>query len=757
MSVDSHASVVVAYLRTVGEVLHRTQRERGASSIYLASGGRLFGDELRLTRLATDHARDQLEGQATNTGSDGEIPTEMSGVVDRLSGLQVLRRRIDERTIEPQEAVEALTDLNQSALAGAGELVQQVVDTSIRSDMVALLALLRSKELLGIERAVGAQIFTEGRFRDGNQLWMIALMSAQESLLRIVDRLADEELLADMALLAAHPAVLETGRMETSALVNGSHAFDIDPEHWLTAMTQRIDAMKSIEDERVEHLRSLVARTDDRDRQEDPVVSEALTATIEAMREIRSLVDAVHAGGNSIRELVRGRDDALSTATRQLAVAQRTAEELAQQATHDHLTGLPNRAIIDDVVGGALDRSRLTSTTVAVITLDLDHFKLVNDSMGHAAGDELLQSVAQRLRGSVRGSDTVVRFGGDEFVIIAEPVADTETAMSIADRLLGILSAPHSVAGRTLTLTASIGVAVADRSYDCAAELLRDSDIAAYRAKALGRSRVELFDRELRAEVVERLETEQALRRALEHDDLVAHFQPIIDLATGEPIAMESLARWRAPHGVVSAGQFFAIAGEAGLLPAIDDAVVRHALRHRPTYDGKMPKLSINMSDHGLRQPAYADYLLGRMAEVEVAPSDIWVEITEHAALGGDVAIRNLHELREHGFTIALDDFGSGFSAMSVLRTLPIDLVKLDGLFVKDLAVDESTRVIIESILRIVDTLGLRAVAEGVESAEQLHILAEMGCHMAQGFFVSRPSPDASSWRLPGRREIALT
>ncbi len=738
-------AVMVPFLAAVGDLLHALQKERGAASVYLASEGLRFERELGTLRLETDSSQEAFFGLTHRRDfADVVELAEYRSARRTIARLAVVREQVDERTIDASDSIEYMTDLNQSLLVLAGAVAQSVEATSTRSRVVALLALLRAKELAGIERALLAQIFGRDRFDNGGYLWLVALLAAQEALLRIIDATATSEVTAELTRANAHPAVQRTSRMEDAALANGVGDFQVDSEAWFIAMTQRIDLLRAIE----KSMRDDIVRTHTSgDHSIDRVLDDALTAAIAAMREIRGLVDKVRWGDRSLRELLRGRQDQLGSAARQLTAAQRTAEDLAEQATHDPLTGLANRSIVDDLIGDALRRAASLPTTLAVMTIDLDHFKVINDSLGHEAGDRLLCAVAGRLKQGVRSCDTVARVGGDEFLVVSEPIDGAEEARGLAHRLLDALSRPFSLDGRRLSVTISIGVAVAERSTKTSSELLRDSDAAAYQAKKLGRNRVAIFDDEMRQAAVDRLDVEQGLRAALDGDDIVAHVQPIVDAETSWPAAMETLARWRSGDGgLIGPADFLGVAADAGLVPAVDDAVLRHVLRNRPVVDDHVPPVSVNISSLRLRQPTFADHITQLVLGEGADPKSVWLEVTEDAAITTPTAIANLHALRNEGFTIALDDFGTGFSALSLLQTLPIDIVKLDGGFIRPLTSDPHARVIVESVLRIVATLGMRSVAEGVERHEQLAILQDLGCDMIQGWLIAAPDVIDSAW-----------
>ena len=463
------------------------------------------------------------------------------------------------------------------------------------------------------------------------------------------------------------------------------------------------------------------------------------------MRKLRSQVDGVRLGEIPFRDFVRGSSYGLAQAEQQLRTALETTE-LTARASRDELTGALNRSAVPGLITAAMRRQK-PGHLVAALMVDLDNFKVINDSLGHTIGDLLLQSVAERLRQSIRTQDVLTRVGGDEFLVIASPNQTEQDATDLAEYILAAASEPHYIEGRELNVSLTLGIGLAQRG-SSVETLLRSADVALHRAKKNGRNGFAVFNEELRQDVERRHATELGIRDALTSKTIIAHFQPIVGLETGEIEAVEALARWDAPSGVIPAGEFCPIATDAGLLPLVDEMVMRSAFRDRPQVGVAKPSVSINVSDLQLRQAMFAERLREDMISDEISPSDIWIEVTEHHALTTGQAVANLERLREIGCTIALDDFGSGFSALSMLRSLPLDVVKLDGEFVRGIDTDPATRQTVKSILEILDVLGLHSVAEGVETAEELEVVRDLGCDMAQGFHIALPAADSTAWDL---------
>ena len=423
---------------------------------------------------------------------------------------------------------------------------------------------------------------------------------------------------------------------------------------------------------------------------------------------------------------------------------------LEHQALHDALTGLPNRLLFLDRLDHSMSRaSRDASAAPAVMFLDLDRFKLVNDGLGHDAGDELLAAVATRLRVALRPGDTIARFGGDEFVLLFESVTHRKGAEEVADRVLGCFAQPFQVDGEELLISASIGVALYDSS-QTAAELVRDADAAMYRAKAQGRGRVQLFDAVTREHELQRVHTEHALRQALDNGELRVHYQPIFELRDLRPVGVEALVRWQHPtRGLLAPAEFIEVAEDSGLIVPIGAWVLGESCRQVAEWNRAFPvdrglSLSVNLSARQLAEPGLVDTVRGTLADVGIDPSDLdlWLEVTETLVLRDpEAAAARLGELRALGVRLAVDDFGTGYSSLSYLRRFPISALKIDRAFVAGLGNSAEDEAIVLAMVRLAHALAIEVVAEGVETEMQLSRLQDIGCDYAQGFLLQVPLP----------------
>ena len=439
------------------------------------------------------------------------------------------------------------------------------------------------------------------------------------------------------------------------------------------------------------------------------------------------------------------------------AIDRATAEqETAHRSLHDPLTGLPNRVLFLDRLERALARLSRQRRTVAVLFLDLDNFKLVNDTFGHAAGDELLTAVAGRLSAALGPSETLARFGGDEFALLCDDLDSAEAARSIARRLVDCLVGPFLIAGQEHFVDTGIGIALTDSPATHAEDLLRDADSAMYRTKEAGRETIEVFDEELRREAIERLRIEYALRGAIERGELSLVYQSQCSIDDGSITGVETLLRWRHPElGNVSPARFVPIAEESRLIIPIGTWVLRQACRQAAEWASAHPdaelKVSVNVSVHQLAQPDFVSVVTGALADAGARPEWLAVEVTESVLIQmGGPALAALERLRELGIHIQLDDFGTGYSSLSYIETLPLDALKIDRAFVAGLAHKASSRAIFSAVIDLAAALELPVIAEGVETEEDVDHLRALGCHQAQGYYFGRPIGPAAITRALG-------
>ncbi len=450
-----------------------------------------------------------------------------------------------------------------------------------------------------------------------------------------------------------------------------------------------------------------------------------------------------------------------------IAIERKAFEDrLAHQSMHDPLTGLPNRLLFLDRLELATARGQRTQARVAVLFLDLDRFKNVNDSLGHDAGDELLVSVARRLEAVVRPGDTVARFGGDEFTILCEDLADGSArarAVEIAQRLLESIAQPFIVRDAETYVGVSVGIALATTGEETADELLRDADAAMYHAKAGGPGRIEFFDDTIRERALARHATENALHRAIERGELRLFFQPIVRLEDARCIGAEALVRWQHPErGLVAPAEFVPLAEETGLVLPLGAWVLEHAAAQAARWqlEHKDFAVSINLSARQLAAADLAEQVADVIHRNGVAPSNLCFEITESVLMDdAEAVIRVIQQLRALGVSFAIDDFGTGYSSLGYLKRFAVDTVKIDRAFVDGLGEDPGDRAIVSAVIGLAHALGLRVVAEGVETEIQLAELVELGCDEAQGYFFAPPQPAQDlralvsatrRWRPPG-------
>jgi len=446
-------------------------------------------------------------------------------------------------------------------------------------------------------------------------------------------------------------------------------------------------------------------------------------------------------------------------------------EQLRHQVLHDPLTGLPNRVLFMELLEHALSLANRNPRLNAVLFVDLDDFKVVNDSLGHEAGDDLLVQVAERLRASLRSEDTAARFGGDEFGILLEGVLGANYVTDVAERIIKRLDEPFVAGARELTITCSIGIVLAASSRETASELLRKADIAMYEAKregkihfasellrkadiamsgakGRGKARYQMFDPGMNARTLKRLGLKSALRRALDREEFVVHYQPKVSLETGNILGLEALVRWERPeYGLVPPSEFIPVAEDTGLIIDIGRWVLKETCVQVRLWQDRFPSESplqanVNLSARQFHQPDLAGDIAEVLEETNLDPQNLELEITETVVMeDAQAALVILGALKSLGVGLAIDDFGTGYSSLAYLKRFPVDTLKIDRLFVTGLGESVEDEVIVAAMIGLARDLGLTAIPEGVETFEQLQRLRELRCDVAQGFYFSRPLP----------------
>jgi diguanylate cyclase (GGDEF)-like protein/PAS domain S-box-containing protein len=441
----------------------------------------------------------------------------------------------------------------------------------------------------------------------------------------------------------------------------------------------------------------------------------------------------------------------------------RAEEQLLHDAFHDALTGLPNRALFMDHVKMAIQRSRRSGNRLfAALFLDLDRFKIVNDSLGHMVGDQLLVGIAHRLEACLRPGDTVARLGGDEFTILLEDLAGNEDAIDVARRVQEAVTQPFNIGGHEVFTTASIGIALSTPGYERAEDLLRDADTAMYRAKIQGKKRHVVFDKAMHDRAMELLQLETDLRRALSRREFFLHYQPIVSLETGKVSSYEALVRWRHPErGLVMPGEFISVAEETGLIIPLGQWVLGEACRQMREWQRLFridPEVtvSVNLSSRQFSQADLIDQVSSALRETGLPASSLKLEITESMVMENiDTAIGMLTQLKNLGVGISIDDFGTGYSSLSYLHRFPIDTLKIDRSFVTQMTDNSENGEIVRTIVTLARSLGMNVIAEGVETRAQLTQLHDLGCDFGQGYLFSKPVAPPAALELMLKSEFA--
>ena len=418
-------------------------------------------------------------------------------------------------------------------------------------------------------------------------------------------------------------------------------------------------------------------------------------------------------------------------------------EKLEYQATHDTLTDLPNRALLSDRINQAIAVAKRDHTFVGVLFFDLDRFKLINDSLSHEAGDELLKSFAKRIKESIREGDTLSRIGGDEFVMVLPNLHKEEEAMSIANKVLLLMQSPFLIAKRKVIVTASIGISLYPKDGKNSDELLKNADLAMYRSKESGSNQFQFYTDDLNKQSLEYLEKETELRQAITKNELFLCYQPQVKLTTGEIVAVEALIRWQHPKkGLLLPMDFIPLAEETGLIIPIGEWVLRTAcLQNKAWQDSGFPpiRVAVNLANQQLKQPDLVAMIRNVLQETGLDPQYLEIELTENVLINNIEVINRIHEIKEMGMKIALDDFGTGYTNINYLKQIPLNSLKLDKSIIDNIDSNRSDEVIMQAIIAMASSLNFEVLAEGVETQKQLDCLKTVNCENIQGFYFSKP------------------
>jgi diguanylate cyclase (GGDEF)-like protein len=422
--------------------------------------------------------------------------------------------------------------------------------------------------------------------------------------------------------------------------------------------------------------------------------------------------------------------------------------ELARQASHDSLTNLPNRVLFMDRLKRAISRAGHGRTMTALLFLDLDRFKVINDSLGHEHGDRLLIELAQRLRACIRPGDTAARFGGDEFTILLEDISNVNEATRVAERIEDYLQTPFALGGHEIFSTASIGIVISTSGEDRAEVLLRHADVAMYRAKSRGGSQYEVFDSKMSSLALDRLQLEIDLRQALRRSQLRVYYQPQVEARSGQITGFEALLRWDHPlRGIISPVEFIPIAEETGMILSIGQWVLREACVQARKWQTEVPRttpleMSVNLSAKQFCQPGLVEEIARVLKETQFDPRSLILEITESVVMEDEVqTMTQLEALKKLGVKLAIDDFGTGYSSLAYLERFALNSLKIDRAFVNRIGERGENTAIVRAVSTLGQALGVQVTAEGVETAAQMTQLRALGCHTGQGYFFARPLP----------------
>jgi len=476
------------------------------------------------------------------------------------------------------------------------------------------------------------------------------------------------------------------------------------------------------------------------------------------MRHADGFYRWMSARGTAVRE-ASGRASRMAGSQSDITARKKSEAQLLRDALHDGLTGLPNRVLFTDRLERSISRvSRDVGHRFAVLFLDLDRFKVINDSLGHGAGDQLLIAFSKRLSDCLRPSDTVARLGGDEFTVLLEDPREPDDAAGVAERILSASRAPFMLNGHEVFVSTSIGIAVGSTEYTRPEDVIRDADTALYRAKALGKSRYQLFDAEMHLRAMAQMQIENDLRRAIDRGEFELYYQPILNIKQHQIRGFEALIRWRHPErGLIQPSEFISTAEETGLILPIGKWVLEEACRQTALWHAAFPNqrvdINVNLSGRQFSQTDLIEQVTRVLRQTGLAPKHLILEITESVVMDHpETAIAMLHGLKSLGVQLHIDDFGTGYSSLAYLQRFPVDTMKIDRSFINRMSHDSENAEIVRTIISLAHNLDMKVTAEGIETAAQLEHLGSLDCENAQGYFLSRPltSSDATNMlKLP--------
>ena len=475
-----------------------------------------------------------------------------------------------------------------------------------------------------------------------------------------------------------------------------------------------------------------------------PILLLLWVALLWALRRWQKLMDQ---SGREMQDQIRAVESAKKALEWDVTERKQVEEQMLHEALHDSLTGLPNRTLCIDRLGRSIGRAkRRADYLFAILFLDVDRFKVINDSLGHAVGEKLLQAMVQRLLSSLRPSDTLARFGGDKFTVLLEDMGDISDATRVADRIQKELTVPFHIDQQEIFVTVSIGIAQSKTGYDQPEDFLRDAETAMYRAKTLGRARYQVFDADMHSRAVSLLRLENDLRRAIERNEFEIHYQPIVSLKTGRLSGFEALVRWRHPQrGLLCPVEFLSVVEEMDLILQMDHLVLRESCRQMKQWQVKYPQsaslmVSVNISGKHFSHPGLIDFVDQIVRETGLDPHTLKLEIPESGIMENpEMAERALFQLKDRNIGLLIDDFGSGYSSLASLHRFPIETLKIDRSFVTAMEKDGENIEIVRAIVVLAHNLSMDVIAEGIETQEQLAVLKELGCEYGQGYFFAKP------------------
>jgi len=697
----------------ISNLLHRTQQERGAAAGYIGSNGKKFQDIYNIKIEATNKQIKYYFQFLHNNPIEKDVNVNIQIINEYIKRLDKIRKKVKNLNISLMDELKFYTTMNKNLLLIMDKLVMITNNEKLVKGLSAYDNFEKAKERMGIERAVLSGTFSINEWFRELYIKYVTLLAEEKAFLETAMSMTSPDIRAYYKKISKNKIFLEVQRMENIALLK-EYDFNIDSVYWYNTITKKLNLLDNIDIKMYQYNKNIIINT-----RKNLIISILLNFGI-------SLIISFFVFYT-------------------LYLLNRENKILLYKATYDQLTGLYNRIFFISEFTISKARADRNKTKIAIIFIDLDGFKDINDSLGHDIGDEVLKEVAKRIKSHVRESDIVARFGGDEFLILLDDIKQIKNVSDVVEKLLSDIKQPIIIDGIENRVSASIGISIYPDDGKDVQTLIKNADMSMYKSKNAGKDRITFYEDKMSEESDTRLKLKNDLYKALDNNQFELYYQPQIN-KNDKLVGMEVLIRWNHPElGVVSPFHFIPLAIEIGLIEDIDLWVMKTALKQAKEWLNKgydFGVISCNLTVYQLEKGNFVSKLKDMFDEIDISPKYFGLEVTEEGIMKNpEQNIHILEELKEFNITLSIDDFGTGYSSFAYLKKLPIDKLKIDRTFIKDIPNDEDDKIITSVIISLAKQLHLKTVAEGVETDEQKDFVFSHGCDAIQGYYYSPPIP----------------